>query len=163
MPPEGLTSEQFGRLAGVTRQSVNYHIRQGTIRRLPNGRLNPADASLLIMGRQASERAAPDPRGARLLKARTVAGAVKVRRLTLQIAEAQRHVVERQALTGGLAERCDAIVARVSSWPARYAGMTAELADVPVQVATEILGAFVNIALQELGDLHAEAARCVGP
>jgi hypothetical protein len=160
--PDGVSVTEFARLAGLGPSSVRYHLAQGHIRRLRNGKLNPADARMLDRQRQVSAGQKADPRAAKLLRVRVASGAVKTRRLRLQLQEEQARVVDRQALAGVLQERCTAVLARISSWPERYAADLAAAVDVPAEVASEILVEVARISLHELGDIHAEARRAIG-
>jgi hypothetical protein len=158
---DGVTMGKFAQLAGLSLSAIRYHAAQGRIKRMPNGKWNPADAEALANARHVKAGSA-EPNNAKLLKVRVLAGAMKTRRINLSVNEAQSRTIERQPLEAALREQCDGVTERVGSWPPRYAAaLTTELECDP-QTAGAILAEFSEIALQELGDIHAEALRLLG-
>jgi hypothetical protein len=98
-----------------------------------------------------------DARSSKLIKVRVLGGAVKARRLKMNMAEAQARVVERDGLQSELIGRSGTIVEAVRQWPARYAVRLAAALDIDQDVAREALERFTAVALDELGDIEQEA------
>jgi hypothetical protein len=157
MAKKGITRRQLADMVGVTEGAVRYHIRQGNIRPLADGSMNPNDAAVL---KQASRIAdAHDDRSEKLLKVRVLGGVVKTRRIRLNIKEAQDRVVERAPLEAALRARTQQITDRINTWPGRYAHEVALELGIDVSVADRVLRQFSDTALTELGDIEAEALR----
>jgi hypothetical protein len=156
----GVTMVEFARLAGMSDSSIRYHAAHGHIKRLPNGKWNPADAAPLAAARQQKVVGA-DPGNAKLLKARVLGGAVKTRRLALTVQETQARTIERRSLEADVFSQCEEVTARVRGWPQRYAGQLAADLEADPSTTTAILTEFAAIALGELGDLRAESQRYI--
>jgi hypothetical protein len=154
---DGVTRAKLGEMVGMTEGAIRYHIKQNHIRPRADGLMDPEDA--LVLRKMARTASATDQRSATLLKVRVLGGVVKTRRLKLNIKEAQARTVEREPLQAALIERSQQIIARVQSWPERYASEVAGELDIDLALATEMLRRFTSIALQELGDIEAEALR----
>ena len=153
----GVSMTELARLAGMGLSAIRYHVAEGHITRLPNGRWNPADADALLAARRAA--AAPDERNVKLLKARVLGGAVKLRRLSLSVREAQAGVHRACTLGGREPGAMYVVQARISAWPDHYADRIALEIGADPATARAILGEFTAIALTELGDVPAEITR----
>jgi len=141
----------------MTEGAVRYHIRQGHIRPLPDGSMDPNDAAMLKRAARIAE--ATDNRSEKLLKVRVLGGVVKTRRLRLNIKEAIERTVERAPLEAALVARTRQVTERLNSWPNRYASEVAAELGIDLDVSMNILRRFTSVALQELGDIEAEALR----
>jgi hypothetical protein len=137
--------------------TIRYHIREGHIRPAADGSLNPDDAATLRRAQRVES--ATDQRGANLLKVRVLGGVVKTRRIRMTIQETQARTIAREPLEQALIERTRQIIARITTWPDRYAGEVAADLGIEVKIATNILRQFTALALEELGDVAAEAQR----
>jgi len=151
----GISFSEMARRIGVTEGAIRYHIRQGHVRPLPSGKLDPADADMLRAAQRVTT--GPDQRTAQLLKVRVLGGRVKVQRIRLQIERLQGETVERAPIEAALIERSRRMVQRIATWPERRAAEVAEALSIDLDAARRILQRFSAVALAELGDIEAEA------
>jgi hypothetical protein len=151
----GISRRAMARLAGVSEGAIRERIRSGTLRPLSNGRMNPDDVAGVRMTRRVDT--GPDPRTARLLKVRVLGGRVKVQRLRLQIEQLQAETIARESLAMPLRERSRRLVKRIETWSERRGPELAEKLGIDLDTAKGILQRFSALALDELGDIEADA------
>jgi DNA-binding transcriptional MerR regulator len=152
---EWITNAELARRVGLTDSAIRYQIKRGNIVPRYDGKVDARDAEKLRQIKRV--RAGLDPRSTKLIKVRVLGGAVKARRLKMNMSEAQARVVERDGLTTELIGRSGDIVGTVSKWPAQYAARLADSLGIDQDVAREALERFTAVALDELGDIEQEA------
>jgi hypothetical protein len=142
-------------LADINEAAVRYHIRLGHIRPLPDGTMNPGDATTL---RKMQRIGTPtDQRGANLVRVKVLGGVVKTRRLRLAMEELQDRTIERKPVEAALIARMQRVMGRLATWPERYVEEAAAELGIDVSAAEQILRRFTAAAVDELGDLEEEA------
>jgi hypothetical protein len=134
--------------------SIRYQIKQGNLAAGADGKMRASDVAKLAKLRRVTK--ATDKNSTNLLRVRVLGGAVKARRLRLTLGEAQARVVERDPLAAMLADAAGKTLARVATWPARYADALATKLNLDPADARAIVERLTALASAELGDIRTE-------
>ena len=150
-----LTRTEVSRLTGLSEAGLRWHIKAGNVEVGPDGKLSYADAEHLRNMRNVVSTKLVE-RTERHVRSRVQAGAVKLKRLHMELRQLQAGLAERDQVAAALPLRAEAVTARIATWPDRYAEQLAREIETDLETARAILRDFAAIALDELGDLKAE-------
>lgn|SRR5262245_56003033 len=159
MAQELISLREYARRRGVALQAIQRHVASGVIQ-LVNGKVDPVQADnswgLIRRARTAHQ---DDEAGQRSARSKVVVALAKLRLLKQSFETKRELYVDREAALELAAKEADLVLDFFRAAPAAYAEIFATELCIDVTQALRILDKFMTLALEEIGDLKAQAIR----